>query len=172
MESAISIGDVLSRLEERAGFHREQEALHAQQEAHHREQRSFHAGEREKLEQNLEAFRSAAAAAVDLAGSLPTVRPAEPAAIPEQDLPSPGRLMAGRLVKIVVQGRAAGEPFGPRDVAEEANRRFADRLPQPIGSRAASDVLRRLLAEGRIERVRPGKASHEALYVKKVPVRG
>jgi hypothetical protein len=40
-------------------------------------------------------------------------------------------------------------------------------LRKPVGPRAASDVLRRMLAAGEIELVREGKAFHEALYRKK-----
>lgn len=82
----------------------------------------------------------------------------------EAELPSEGRKMVGRLVKLAVTSPALPEPFGPAAVAEETSRRFADRLSQPVGVRTASDVLRRLLAEGQIERVRRGRGKREALY--------
>ena len=50
------------------------------------------------------------------------------------------------------------------DVAEETNRRFGNRLRDEVGSRTASDVLRRMLAQGEVKLVRKGKAFHEALY--------
>jgi hypothetical protein len=57
-----------------------------------------------------------------------------------------------------------GEPFGGSDVAEEANKRFADHLGRPIDSRAAGDVLRRMRLEKRIHLVRVGIPHYEALY--------
>ncbi len=161
MSLKISVEDVLSNLEQRATFHREQEAMHAQQEVHHREQRALHAAEMEKVLQSLEAFRAVAVPAVDLARPLPP--PPVPAAT-EADLPLPGRLMVGRLLRLAVDSPGLEEPFGPTAVAAEANRRFPDRLRQPVGPRTASDLLRRLLAEGEIELVREGKAFHEAMY--------
>ena len=52
-------------------------------------------------------------------------------------------------------------------MAAEANRRFADHISSPIDVRTASDVLRRLLAEGEIRLVREGKPFHEALYARR-----
>ncbi len=98
MSSKLSVEALLANLEERAAFHREQEALHAQKETHHRDQRAVHAAELEKVLQSLETFRTAAASAVDLA------RPVAPKGVPapeEPKLPPPGRLMAGRLVRRV-----------------------------------------------------------------------
>jgi hypothetical protein len=159
MSSKRSIEEVLSNLEARAAFLHQQQAFHAQQEVHHREQREAFATEFEKVQQNLEAFRTAIASTADLAtpGSVP-------AALDEAELPPPGRLMVGRLLRLVVERPGLGEPFGPTAVAAEANRRFPDRLREPVGTRAASDVLRRMLAEGELKLVRKGKASHEALY--------
>ncbi|HEX3530634.1 MAG TPA: hypothetical protein VH988_26525 [Thermoanaerobaculia bacterium] len=162
MSSKRSIEEVLSNLETRAVFLRERQTFHAQQEVHHREQRAAFAAELEKVQQNLDAFRAAIASTADLAapGSVPV-------APDEAELPPPGRLMVGRLLRLVVESPGLEEPFGPTAVAAEANRRFPDRLREPVGSRAASDVLRWMLAEGVLERVRPGKASHEALYTRK-----
>ncbi|HEX9942404.1 MAG TPA: hypothetical protein VGG03_10335, partial [Thermoanaerobaculia bacterium] len=70
MSSKLSVEEVLSNLEARAVFHRDQEALHAQQEVHHREQRALHAAELEKVLQSLKAFRAAAPSAVELARSV------------------------------------------------------------------------------------------------------
>jgi hypothetical protein len=162
MSSKLSVEDVLSNLEERAAFHRGQEALHAQQEAHHRDQRTHHAAELEKVLQSLEAFRSVAAAAVDLAQPLPS--PPEPAPAAEEPLPPPGRLMVSQLLRRVVESPSLPEPFGASAVAAEANRRFQDRLSGTVSSRTASDVLRRMLAEGAIRLARKGTARHEALY--------
>jgi hypothetical protein len=83
----------------------------------------------------------------------------------EQELPPPGRLQISRLLRSVILSPALPEPFGASAVAEEANRRLRDRLP-PIDRRTASDVLRRMLAEGAIRLAREGKAFHEALYTR------
>jgi len=160
MSSKLSVEDVLSQLEKRETFHREREAFHSQQEASHREERALHAAELEKVLQSLEAFRTAASTAVDLA------RP--PAAKPvsdEEELPPPGRLQISRLLRSVILSPALPEPFGASAVAAEANRRIRDRL-SPVDRRTASDVLRRMLAEGTIRLAREGKAFHEALYTR------
>lgn len=163
MSSKISVEEVLANLEKRAVSLREQETFHAQQEAHHREQRALCAAELEKVQQTLEAFRTVSATAVDLAR--PLAASAAPAgAAREEELPPPGRLMVSRLLRMVVESSDLEEPFGATAVAAEANRRFADHLREAIGPRTASDVLRRILAEGDLQLAREGKAFHEALY--------
>lgn len=159
MSSKLSVEEVLSHLEERAASLRSDEAFHAQQEAHHREQRELCAAELEKVLASLEAFRTAATGAVGFAQAA-GVQPAAKAA--PEELPPPGRLMVSRLLRLVIE--SLPEPFGASAVAAEANRRFKDRLKEYVGPRTASDVLRRMLAEGALELVRKGKASHEALY--------
>jgi hypothetical protein len=163
MSSKTSVEELLSSLEQRAASLRDQEAFHARQEVHHREQRALYAAELEKVLQTLEAFRPLAATAIDLAQ--PVVARPEPAA-EQETLPPPGRLMAGQLLRLVIESPSLTEPFGPTAVAAEANRRFADCLPGPVSRRAASDVLRRMLAEGAIQVVREGKPAHEALYTR------
>ena len=161
MSSKLSIEELLSTLEQRAFFLREEEAVHARQEAHHREQRALLAAELEKVMQNLESLRTVVSATADLVvGS----RWTKPAAVP--DLPPPGRLMMGKLLRLVVEDGGLQEPFSPAAVAAEANRRFADRLGKPVDSRTASDVLRRMLAEGRIRLARGGKGPRGALYAR------
>ena len=64
--------------------------------------------------------------------------------------------MVARLLKLVLESSDLPDPFGPTAVAAEANRRFAERLSKPIESRTASDVLRRVAAEGGIALVREG----------------
>ncbi len=159
MSSKLSVEEVLSQLEQRAAFHREREAFHSQQEARHKEERTLHADELEKVLQSLEAFRAAAATAVDFSRS---------AAAPISDvetLPPAGRLQISRLLRSVILSPALPEPFGASAVAAEANRRIRDRLP-PVDRRTASDVLRRMLAERAIRLARKGKAFHEALYTR------
>jgi hypothetical protein len=162
--SKLSVEEVLANLEQRAAFHREQEALHAQKAAHHQTEQAHHAAELAKVQQSLDSFRAVAGAAVELMQPIPT--PTVSVA-PEEKLPPPGRLMVGRLIRLLVERPGLPEPFGASTVAAEANRRFAHRLPRPIDTRAASDVLRRLLAEGRLQLTRKGKAAHEALYIRK-----
>jgi len=62
MSPKLSVEEVLAQLEQHAVFHREREAFHS------REERALHAAELEKILENLEAFRTVAATAVDLAG--------------------------------------------------------------------------------------------------------
>lgn len=163
MSSKLSVEDVLAHLEKRAVSLRDEEAFHAQQEVHHREQRALCAAELEKVEQSLEAFRAVAPTAVDLAR--PLAAAAAPAgAARDEELPPPGRLQVSRMLRIVIESPDLEEPFGATAVAAAANRRFADHLREPVGPRTASDVLRRILAEGGLQLAREGKAFHEALY--------
>jgi hypothetical protein len=167
MSSNLSVAEVLASLEQRAAFHRDQEAMHAQQETQHREERALHAAELAKVLQSLEAFREVASVAAELAQPVAAAAAAKKAEKEKEKekLPPPGRLMVGRLLTLVIQGLA--EPFGPTAVAVEANRRFADRLRRPVGTRTASDLLRRLLAEGTIRLAQKGTAFHEALYTRR-----
>ena len=165
MSAKLSVEDVLANLEQRAVFHREQEALHAKKVAHHQAEQALHAEELAKVLQSLEAFRAAAPAAMDLAKPIPV--PADPSAEDDANLPPPGRLMVSRLIRRVVQSPSLAEPFGGTAVAAEANRRFASRLSEAVPARTASEVLRRMLDEGRLQVARKGKPLHEALYTRK-----
>src|SRR5947208_7500897 len=118
MSSELSVAGVLTKLEARTAHHREQQAFHAQQETHHREQRALHEAELEKVQANLEAFRSVAATAVDLAAQAPA---AEPPATSIDIESGWGRLMVSRMIRVVVDSQVAGgEPYGGADIAEEA----------------------------------------------------
>jgi len=164
MSAKLSVEEVLANLEQRAVFHREQEALHAQRSAHHQAEQALHAAELAKVLQSLEAFRAVAPAAVDLAQPVPV--PADPSSeIQEADLPPPGRLMVSRLIRLVVERLA--ESFGATAVAAETNRRFSARLREPVQTPTVSNVLRRMLDEGRLRIAQKGKAFHEALYVRR-----
>ena len=104
---------------------------------------------------------------MDLAQAVPVLAsPAAPADDTAQ-LPYPGRKMVARLLKLVLESPELREPFGATVVAAEANRRFAERLSKPVEARTASDVLRRIAAEGGIVLVREGIPFHEALYQRK-----
>jgi hypothetical protein len=166
MSAKISVEEVLATLEQRAVFHREQEALHAQKAAQHQAEQARHAAELEKVTKSLEEFRAVAAAAVELAQPVPA-NADSPSEQEEIELPPPGRLMVSRLIRRIVERSGLAEPFSASAVAAEANRRFAARLRKPVHQRAASDVLRRMLAEGEISSSQEGKAFHEALYTRR-----
>jgi hypothetical protein len=161
MGTKLSVEDVVANLEARAAlhrekeaFHRDQEAFHAQQQVHHREQRAVHVAELEKVVQDLEVFRTVAASAA-----------AQPVQRREElEIPPPGRKRVGRMVELIAESPDLQEPFGPAAVAEETSRLYADHLDEPVGSRTASDVLRRMLADGLLDLVRKGTAKREALY--------
>ncbi len=165
MASKLSVAEVMANLEKRAAFHREREAFHAQKESEHGEQRVSHAAELKKVLHSLEAFKTAVPAAVELAQSIPVQSGAAPAA--DETISPSGRLMISRLLRQVVLSPSFPEPFGPTSLAAEVNRLFPDRLRRPVGPRTASDVLRRMLADGEIQLAREGKAFHEALYTRR-----
>ena len=164
MSTKLSVEQVLANLEKRLAFHQEHQAVHARQEARHREQRELHEAEIEKLRHSLEVFRGILPVVADLGGPLPS---SAPAPAPVEDLPS-GRNQAAYLVRLVVQDPAFAQPFGPASVTQEINRRYAGRLDKPVDRRMVSNVLRRLISEGRVERAREGKAFHEAQYTRRV----
>ncbi len=163
MSSKLSVEDVLANLEQRAIFHRDQEVFHAQKAVDHQEQQAFHAAELAKVRQSLEAFRAVAVSAVELAAPVST-RSAP--GFPQVEIPPPNRLRVSRLLRQIALSPDLAEPFGPTSLAAAANHAFSDHLDGPVGPRAASDVLRRMLASGEIELTREGKASREALYVR------
>ncbi len=161
MGSKLSVEEVLANLEarvallrEKEAHHRDREAFHVQRQDHHREQRALHAAELEKALQDLEVFRTVATSAAARTSVEPKT----------MELPPPGRKQIGRMIMRVAESPDLQEPFGPTDVAEETRRRFAAQLSRPVSSRTASDVLRRMLAEGRLELFRKGTAKREALY--------
>jgi hypothetical protein len=166
MTAKLSVEEVLATLEARTVFHREQEAFHAEREVHHREQRALHAAELARVTESLESFRASAPTALNLArervGPAPVNATPDPAAL--EDLTATGRLPGSRLLRRVVANWDPKEQFGPSDVAAEVNRRYRGQLRKLIGTRAASNLLRRMHAEGRLTLVRPGKAFSESLY--------
>jgi hypothetical protein len=164
MSAKLSVEEVLSQLETRAAALRAEEALHAEQEALHKVQRESCAAELEKILAALESFRTAAADAVSFAQAAGVRSAAQD--VPEK-LPPPGRLMVSRLLRLAIESPDLPEPFGATAVAAETNRRFAARLKLRVESRTASDVLRRMRGEGRLELVRKGKAQTEAMYRRK-----
>ena len=162
MSAKLSVEDVLATLEARAVFHRDREAFHAQQEEHHREQRTLHAAELAKVEESLDSFRASAPAALELARHALGAAAAAPD--PLEDISASGRTPESRRIRRVVKAWDPQEPFGPTAVAAEVNRRYRGQLKKPVDRRAASNTLRRMHAEGKLQLVRAGRAFHEALY--------
>jgi hypothetical protein len=162
MTNEVSLAAVVSNLEEQIAAHRERQAFHAQQEAAHREQRERHGAELEVLTRNLEAFKAASQAAVELAARPGTA--ARPLTAPD---PDPGRRpRLSRMVGQVVEGWPAGQPFGLGAVASEVANRYRDRLRKGVNPRLVSVHLRRMLADGRLVAIRKGRPHHEALYAR------
>jgi hypothetical protein len=163
MTPTLSVADVLARLEAQVAFHQERERHHTEQESFHREQRALHAAESESLARHLEAFRAAAAPAVDLAVRQVAMR-REPQALEAGERP---RLI--RLVERVVQGMAPEERFGPAKVRAEVERHYGAVLRDRVDVRKVSSVLRHLARRGRIHLVRRGRPRWEALYSRQEP---
>lgn len=157
-----TIAEVVANLESQVAFFREREALHAQQEAYHREQRDAFAAELEKVTRHLEAFQAVAGTAVELAAR--SVVP--PAVIREENLGSASRPRLGKMVELVIADLDPETRFGVKTLAVQVNRRFGERLRNPIDERQISVVLRRMSRMGRLELVRPGRPHWEALYVR------
>jgi hypothetical protein len=166
MDTHLSLESILSSLEAQIAHHREQAALHAEREEIHRDRKAEHEAELEQLVQNFEAFKASAASAVELASRLPLTPPVPSAPPPPVDDLPPVTLSFNKLVARVVADRAAGEPFGPRVIGEEVNRRFARRLKKPLDLRQVSVSLRWLVADGRIRKLETGRPHHESRYVR------
>jgi len=167
MKRKLSIDEVLARLEAQAAFHRERESFHAGHEARHREQRSTHAADLENINRRLDAFRAAAAEALDLADRAAV--PADSPSLKEEDLGSASRPKVIRMAELVLENKNGSERFGPVGLAEEVNQRFGERLRRPVTAGEISTVLRRLHYKGQIHLVRRGRPHWEALYVRVAP---
>lgn len=166
MSTALSVAEILAKLEARIAHHEQQVELHKQQEAHHREQSAAHAAELEKVRQHFESFKASALPAAELAGALAAPAPATEER-PEDLREFIGkRLVASKLIARVIDNLGDDETFGATRVAAEANRRYHGNLKKPVDARAVSTVLRRLRDAGEIHQVRPGSAAQEALYSK------
>ena len=163
----FSVAQILANLEAQRAFHREKEELHAKEEAFHREQRELHGAEYEKITKHYEAFKTSAGSATEIAARnvVPIPSPEPPR---EEGPPSPlTPVLRSRLVARLVQELPAGEAFTPTQVARVVNRRYPRELPEPVDSRLASSALRRLLANGVIQRVQEGTAHREAVYTRR-----
>jgi len=165
MDSNLSVTAILSSLEVQITRNREREAFHAEREAFHREQRAEYATELERLVQNFEAFKASAASAADLANRyVPAEAPA-----PDSGLPPGHKVSINKAVVKVIEGKGAQEPFGPREITEELNRRFSGRLRKTIDARQVSVSLRWLAGTGRIFRLERGRPHWESKYVRQLP---
>jgi hypothetical protein len=161
MASELSLTEILSRLESQIAFRRQKEAFHAAQEALHHEQRALHAAELETLTRNLEALKSAATTAIDLA-TRPAAPPSTATAGPDPD--AGRRLTLPRMIERVLETKGPADTFGTNAITAEVNQRYRDRLRRPATARLVSITLRRMLDSGRLRSVRQGKPHHEALY--------
>jgi len=153
----------VASLEAEAAVHRERGAYHAEQEAFHREKRSHHEAELDGLSRRLEDFRAASAAALEVVARLaPRSGPVDE----ELDIGPASKPRLTRILKTILAELGPDQNFGPGWLAAEANRRYGDRLREPITSRQMSDVLRRLARTGRLRQVRQGKGRYEARFVR------
>ena len=165
MSTALSVAEVLAKLEARIAHHEQQVTYHKQQEVHHHEQSAAHAAELEKVRQHFAAFKAAALPAADLAGDLMAPEPAKEET-PEDLREFIGkRITASQLIARVIDS-LADVTFGATRVAAETNRRYHGHLKKPVDARTVSVVLRRLRNAGELRQVQPGGAAHEAVYSK------
>jgi hypothetical protein len=161
MSSKLSIAEILTKLEARIEFHRQQAAHHVAQEAWHREQSTHHSAELEKVLARFEAFKATAGDAADLAAE--SVLPQPPKGLVD-DLPPGRKFTQSKLIQRVVQDLEPGVPFTATQVAAEVNRRFRERLKRPVDKRVAATALRRLRDSREIREVEAGRSFHEAWY--------
>jgi len=162
----LSVEEIIASLEAQAAVHREREAHHAAEEAKHREQRTQHATELEMITRRLEEFRTAAAAASELAERT-VARPA--AADEEEDFGPASKPKLARMTRRVVTDLGPNRALGANWVAQEINSRFASNLRRQVEVRQISAVLRRMHRLGELDLHRPGTARREARYVLRLP---
>jgi hypothetical protein len=165
MVSSLSLGQILAGLEARIASLREREAHHAEREAFHQEQRAAYGAELAKITERFEALRSSAAAVAEL-GILP---PAPPEPVETDDLPAGRKVSINLAVRKVVSGLPPDQPFGPREVMQEVNRRYAERLGGPVDMRKVSVSLRWLADTGHIHRAYRGRPHKESKYLRQRP---
>ena len=167
MSQRWSIQEIVASLETQAAFHRERQAHHAEQEALHRDKKDHHTAELDGVSRRLEAFRAAAAEAVELAGRVP--EGAAAAAEPAEDFGPASNPKLTRIVWKILDGLGGQEPFGPKGVLDEVSRRFGSSLRTLPDIRQISSILHRLQRTGRIHRLRRGRPFHESRYVREAP---
>jgi hypothetical protein len=155
----LSLATILASLQAQIAQHREQEAFHAEREAFHRERRAEHAAELAQLEASFESLRTSAENAARLAARLPLEPPPPP-----DDLPVGRKVSINHLVARVVEGKAPQETFGPLEIANEVNQRFAGRLGWTVDARQVSVTLRWMAASGRLVQARKGHGRRSSKY--------
>ena len=166
MNRNLSVAEILSSLETQIAQKREREAFHSEREAFHREQRAELAAELEQLVRNFETFQASAASAAELATRYV---PVAEAPNPDDDLPPGRKVSINKAVVKVIEGMGAQAPFGPREITEEVNRRFSERLRKTVDIRQVSVSLRWLAGTGRIFRQEKGRPHWESKYVRQRP---
>jgi hypothetical protein len=161
IDARLPLGEILANLEERIAHLRAQEAEHGEREAFHGERRAACAAELAKVTEHYEALRqNLAAVAVMGLLSLPA---------------SPGELPLGKkptinlAVREVIARLRPHRPFGPREITEEVNRLYADRLGGPVKARQVSVSLRWMARTKRIHQVLVGTSHQGSQYVRELP---
>lgn len=158
----LSVAEIIASLEKQVGVHREQEAKHAEREAFHRERREAHAVEVEALARRLDDFRTAAAAAMDLATRDTAPASAQAA---EEDYGPASRPHLVKMVRRILTDLGPDRGVGASWIAFEINRRFGERLRKEVSMAQVSTILRRLRQKGEIRLQKSGRPHHEARYV-------
>jgi hypothetical protein len=166
METTLSVAAILSSLEAQIAEQRAQEAFHAERETFHRGSRERHAAELERLVQHFEAFKASAASAAELAGRRPAAPPP-----PDDSLPAGRKVSINKLVVKVIEGKGPQEPFGPREIAEEINRRFGGKLKKQVDVPQVSVSLRWLASTRRVFRLKKGRPHSGSQYVRQLPAK-
>ena len=161
MNTKFSKEELLAHFQTQMAFHKTQESHHAGQEAFHREQKERHATEHETVARHFAAFQETAEVAFEIASRM---TPVSETAL--QGL-APGKpVIRSRLVAKVLEEIPQGEVFGAAQLAAEINRRFSKALRKPANAQLVSAALRRLHANGLVQKVREGSGRTEALYTR------
>jgi hypothetical protein len=164
MGSKLSIAETLAHLETKRVYHREQHELHTKQEAFHAEQKVIHESELAKVVEQLRLLRAASEAIGDVDVDIEPSVPAAPP--PSEEVDTRHGKWLSRLVRRHLESKAANETFSATSVAKEVVERWGPELRRGVNARHIAVTLRRWALEGKIHRVRAGRAYHEALYSK------
>ena len=163
VDARLQLGDILANLEERIAHLRAQEAEHTEREAFHGERRAACAAELAKVLEHYEALRRNLAAVAVMGLLSPPAAPGE--------LPLGKKPTINLAVREVIARYPPHRPFGPREVTEEVNRLYADRLG-PVKGRQVSVSLRWMARTKRIHQVQVGTSHQGSQYVRELPEAG
>jgi hypothetical protein len=161
VDARLQLGEILANLEERIAHLRAQEAEHAEREAFHGERRAACAAELAKITEHYEAIRRNLAAVAVMGLLSPP--------------PAPGELPLGKkptinlAVREVIARLPPHRPFGPREITEEVNRLYADRLGGLLKGRQVAGSLRWMARTKRIHQVQVGTSHQGSQYVRERP---